>query len=72
MSKIEVYECERCGILLKSDNPNLRTVSGNIYIGVDGGIVGNNLDNDGKVTRDAHYCLNCLSDIIANKPHKRD
>ena len=70
MSKIEAYECESCGKLLKPDSENLRTVYGNICVGLQGGIVGNNL-KDSVVFRDAHYCTECLITLIQYKPVSR-
>lgn len=61
---ISSIECDSCGTVIKSNSKDYFTFSGNVYIGMDGGIIGNSLDEDKKVTRDLHYCRNCTLRII--------
>ena len=61
---ISSIECDSCGKVVKSESKEFFTFSGNAYIGLDGGIVGNSLDENLKVTRDLHYCKPCTLRIF--------
>jgi hypothetical protein len=63
-SKVECVKCIKCGMLHSAISPGGKekffSVHGNICIGLNGGIVGNNLNEDGQVNRVMVYCFNCL------------
>ena len=61
---ISSIECDSCGKVVKSESKEFFTFSGNAYIGLDGGIVGNSLDEEQRVTRDLHYCKPCTMRIF--------
>jgi hypothetical protein len=62
--KVECVKCIKCGTLHSTVSPGNKekffSVHGNICIGLNGGIVGNNLTEDGQVNRVMIYCFNCL------------
>lgn len=63
MPKVTAYKCDTCGMV--RDEPDIfREVMGNIVIPDRGGLVGNNLDDDGKVVKTNIFCVHCLINII--------
>lgn len=68
----EVVKCDHCGSIHLVETDNIKAqddfivIHGNITIGMNGGVVGNNLDQDGKVNRISVYCnkKECLSKLI--------
>ena len=65
MAIIKAVECDGkdCGKLMKSDGRDFFTISGNLMIGLDGGLIGNNLE-DGKVKSNSYFCSLCFMKII--------
>lgn len=63
---VESVECSKCGTLHMSDSDDFFVVYGNITIGKTGGVVGNNLDDKGKVYRSSIYCRHkdCLHNVL--------
>lgn len=73
--RIEAIKCDHCGQLHEENSKLYLTVEGNIYVGSQGGIIGNNIDSDGNGTRirKQTFCHKCLLQIIIdtlehNKP----
>lgn len=51
----QYVECAVCGKEHDTESTDFRTFHGNVYVGMHGGVVGNNLDKGGRVRR-AQYC----------------
>lgn len=77
MSKISGIKCEKCKNIHDQKDDTFFTVSGNILIGLHGGIIGNNIiskQDSPVIINDSHYCTNCLIKILqesvdeSNKP----
>jgi hypothetical protein len=65
MAVIKAIECDGtdCGKLMKSDSRDFFTIYGNLMIGLDGGLIGNNLE-EGKVVSTSYFCSACFMKII--------
>lgn len=63
MSKIESVKCDKCGRFFDTGSNDFFTIYGNVCRGLEGGIIGNNLDDDMKVVRENHYCEVCFNNI---------
>lgn len=50
-------KCCRCGRIHDIKAKSFITISGNIYLGESGGLIGNNLDENNKVVNDVHFCF---------------
>jgi hypothetical protein len=61
IEKIEV-KCDYCGKVHNPNDHTFYTVKGNIYVGLEGGLIGNNFMNDG--VKSSHYCIECLLELI--------
>lgn len=63
---LEIVECDNCQIEMKVDSkaPSFFTFYGNVTIGLEGGIIGNSLDEQGKVMRGLIYCFRCTDKIL--------
>jgi len=63
-----VIKCDKCNKLHLENSGAFFTVRGNIYVGLEGGIVGNNLQETPKkdvlVVNDSHYCKVCLRQLL--------
>jgi hypothetical protein len=55
-------KCNHCGKTYDCDSYSFYTVQGNIYVGLDGGLVGDNILED-KV-KSSHYCIDCLFEVL--------
>ena len=66
MALVKAVQCDNgeCEKLMKSDTCEYFTIMGNVFIGQSGGLVGNNLDDGGKVTNTVYYCVPCFSNMI--------
>jgi len=60
----ESYSCSKCGRQHKADSAEFRTVYGDITVGLTGGIVGGNIDEEGVLFRSMVYCTECLVKVI--------
>lgn len=60
--EITCVKCLSCGTMHDISSKDFICFYGNVTIGTDGGIIGNNLDEDMKVTRCKYICSNpsCL------------
>lgn len=67
----EVVKCDHCGSIHLVDEGSQQTdfiaIHGNITIGMNGGVIGNNFDQDGTVNRISIYCnkKECLAQFIS-------
>jgi hypothetical protein len=66
---IDAIECFFCKSLLRADSEQFISIHGNICIGQNGGVIGNNLDDDGRVARTtcicrSEHCLNQLTKLL--------
>jgi hypothetical protein len=61
---VECIECDKCRKLMKIDSEDFYTIRGNLMIGLNGGLIGNNFDKDDKCVRENCYCINCFKKII--------
>jgi hypothetical protein len=61
---VEMVLCDMCGTAHRVDSNFYIQVAGNIYMGKNGGLVGNNLDDQSldnpKVMRSSIYCKKCF------------
>lgn len=64
---LQAVRCTVCKALHDAAADSYFAVHGNIMIGPAGGIVGNNLDEEGRVTSASIYCRKngCLSGLIS-------
>lgn len=74
---IEAVECVVCGKLHRVDDNRFVSIHGNICIGMNGGVVGNNLDESGRVCKvtivcSTHDCLEGLFKEIFNDYRKNN
>lgn len=62
----KVVQCRTCGKYHDLESKAFVKIVGNIYIGFDGGIVGNNITNEGDrvVITPTVYCVNCFVDYL--------
>lgn len=63
---VEYVTCSICGKEHVADGNTFITVFGNIYIGIYGGIVGNNLAGENTVVHATIFCNNCFLDYISS------
>ena len=61
-----IVKCTSCGALHSSDTETFFTVWGNVTAGIDGGVVGNNFDENGNLTRVSFFCRHpkCVDHLI--------
>ena len=70
--RVNAIQCDACGSTHDIGDKSFVTVKGNIYLGIDGGLVGNNLeemtttkgDTAEAVAKENHFCLQCFDDLI--------
>jgi len=60
----QAVTCDKCGDVFKVDGDEFYTITGNIYIGLTGGLIGDNLDEKRTVIHDVHFCKKCFFRII--------
>ena len=63
---IEAVKCQHCGRIHDKNDITFIRVEGNIYIGIEGGIVGNNIfeKDDGIEINSSIFCRSCFFDIL--------
>ncbi len=69
MCKVTAYACDECSTLMLENDQDLRTIYGNIYVGIDYGLIGDdpeNMKNAQGNIQEKHYCQTCLINIIRN------
>jgi hypothetical protein len=54
---IDLVTCECCGAHHRWGSKDYLTFAGSVFVGPDGGLIGNNLDDDGRLYRTSIYCL---------------
>lgn len=65
MSEVTAIQCDNCGRLLDSkDKERFYTFYGNVTLGLDEQLIGNNIDREGKLKDEVHYCKFCLTKIF--------
>lgn len=63
--RVEAVKCSDCGRLHEENSNKFVTVYGNICLGVSGGLVGNNIDSDGKVAEPVAFCYpHCIAKVL--------
>ena len=55
-------KCDHCGKIYDPESFSFYTVQGNIYVGLNGGLIGNNIWEDDVESN--HYCIECLLEIL--------
>lgn len=63
---VSAVKCIQCNKLHEVDSPTYFKFSGNLYVGDNGGLIGNNLDVDGKVERESIICVECFISYLIN------
>jgi len=63
---IKAIKCDFCGVLHAYDSEEYLSFVGNVCVGENGGIIGNNLDKDLTVIRKSRYCRKreCLGVLL--------
>ena len=61
---IEVVRCMKCTQLFNPNSNEFYSIHGNIYKGLDGGLVGNNLDETNHVKKISILCEFCLIKVL--------
>jgi hypothetical protein len=63
--RVEAIKCSVCGRLYEVTSNKFVTVYGNICLGVSGGMVGNNIDDNGKVAEPVAFCYpHCIANVM--------
>lgn len=63
--QVTAMKCDKCGQLHQVESKTYIQVFGNIVLGENGGMVGNNLDADGKVTDPSCFCYpRCFAQVV--------
>jgi len=62
---IEAVECVVCKKLIRADSEHYLSILGNIHIGRNGGMIGNNFDEDGRLQSATYVCRTstCLDQL---------
>lgn len=62
MGLINAVECDGndCKVLLRADSEEFFTLYGNLCTGINGGLLGNNIGEDGKIKGPKFYCFSCF------------
>lgn len=65
LQTIDAVECVVCKKLLRADSENYVVIYGNVCIGRNGGMIGNNLDENGRVVNSTCVCrtMECLNGL---------
>jgi len=61
---VQAIQCFKCKTMYTLNTNNCLTVHGNLCVGVSGGIIGNNLDTEGKVVNFTAICRFCLIEML--------
>jgi len=63
---VNVVECSKCGAMHLVDGDGFVAIYGNITVGMNGGIIGDNIDEKGKVIGSVILCRRreCLGDLF--------
>lgn len=72
MGEIKAIQCDECKKLLLFNSREYFTIHGNIYIGNEGGLIGNNLDKENRVIRENHFCRNCLKVFLFDETERSE
>lgn len=64
VQKKEVVLCQRCNAEFPVDSEDFYAFYGNVCIGLCGGVIGNNLDEDDRVVRVIIYCKDCAKKVM--------
>lgn len=72
-TEVAIVTCIACKKVHKELSESYLLFAGNVYVGVDGGLIGNNLDDDGAINRATVVCrdMDCLSKVL-QVPYERD
>lgn len=62
-----VIEPNKGFVVLGNIHRNGKTVVGSIFECVGGGLVGNNLEDGGRVNKAVYYCENCMARLLGLK-----
>jgi len=65
MPRVGAVQCDNCKSVHHIDGDTYISIHGNLHIGIDGGLIGNNID-DHKVVRVSIYCIPCFREIMNN------
>lgn len=61
---IKAVECLRCERIMRADGENFFATHGNLTIGLGGGIIGNNFDDDGMLKNVSIHCIPCYKNLL--------
>ncbi len=64
---IATVKCTQCGKLHNVDDETFMTFYGNVMIGTDSGVIGNNFDDKGRLVKSTIICRSeeCMSFLVA-------
>lgn len=72
MSIIKAVECDKCEKLMKSNSEDFLTIMGNICLGLNQGLIGDNLSEDGKVKSNSYFCRSCFASLTKYESIRED
>lgn len=61
--KLEAVKCIQCGKLMDAKSDDFVAIYGNLCIGLHGGLIGNNFDEEGKLKNISIFCKDCFSEV---------
>lgn len=66
MDTIDSIRCCVCGELMEASSNEYLRFHGNVFVGINGGLIGNNLDEEGRVIKDTFVCktTKCIKKIL--------
>jgi hypothetical protein len=75
--EIKSIQCDICEKLFPEDSKEFYTIQGNVYIGTQGGLIGNNIIFDENVSliddvKIQHFCKDCLKEFLFPSKNKRE
>lgn len=71
LNKISSVKCEGCGSIFLDTTEDFFVIYGNITIGVGGGLIGNNFNDEWSLLKSSVYCHKCFADIFAKFYQKK-
>ena len=64
---VQAVRCAECEELHAVENKHFIAVHGNLTIGLQGGVIGNNLEDDGKLKNVTILCVRCFKTMLARE-----
>lgn len=68
----ESVQCDSCKKLFTRDSEEFFTIKGNVYIGLYGGVIGDNFDAYDKIVKQEHFCKQCTKRILFGETDEKN